>query len=105
MSAVQPPVQAVEKAEVKMNRISRFRLLIALLVAAIALAPLALGNFSVSLPLIPQPGRHVQYGFQMKGVNVWVTDVGPYGNVQVTAIPEPASLGAIALLTLVRRRR
>ena len=32
MSAVQPPVQAVEKAEVKMNRISRFRLLIALLV-------------------------------------------------------------------------
>ena len=49
MSAVQPPVQAVEKAEVKMNRISRFRLLIALLVAAIALAPLVLGNFSVSL--------------------------------------------------------
>ena len=33
----------------KMPRISRFRLLIALLVAAIALAPLVLGNFSVSL--------------------------------------------------------
>src|SRR6478736_3289989 len=53
MSAVQPPVQtsvqAVDKAEVKMSRISRFRLLVALLVAAIALAPLALGNFSVSL--------------------------------------------------------
>ncbi|MGR4868043.1 ATP-binding cassette domain-containing protein [Variovorax sp. LARHSF232] len=32
-----------------MNRTSRFRLLIALLVAAIALAPLVLGNFSVSL--------------------------------------------------------
>ncbi|MBS0451722.1 MAG: branched-chain amino acid ABC transporter ATP-binding protein/permease [Proteobacteria bacterium] len=32
-----------------MSRISRFRLLVALLVVAIALAPLALGNFSVSL--------------------------------------------------------
>src|SRR5690349_19339481 len=55
MSAVQPPVQGVVSAkptgegENKMNRVSRFRLLIALLVAAIALAPLVLGNFSVSL--------------------------------------------------------
>ena len=55
MSAVQPPVQSVVPdtttvgGENKMNRISRFRLLIALLVAAIALAPLVLGNFSVSL--------------------------------------------------------
>jgi len=55
MSAVQPPVQSVVPdtttvgGENKMSRISRFRLLIALLVAAIALAPLVLGNFSVSL--------------------------------------------------------
>ena len=56
MSAVQPPVQGLApetaanaNGETKMNRISRFRLLIALLVAAIALAPLVLGNFSVSL--------------------------------------------------------
>jgi hypothetical protein len=68
--------------------------------------PLTPGNFSVSAPLIPDPARHVQYGFQMVGVNVWVTDVAPFGNVQVTAVPEPATLGALTLgLTLVRRRR
>lgn len=71
--------------------------------------PLTPGNFSISLATIPDPARHVQYGFQTVGVNVWVTDVAPFGNAQVTAalIPEPASLGAISLagLTLVRRRR
>jgi branched-chain amino acid transport system permease protein len=42
----QEPAKLEEK---KMSRPSRFQLLIALLVAAIALAPLVLGNFSVSL--------------------------------------------------------
>ncbi len=41
--------ETISPGDKKMNRISRFRLLIALLVAAIALAPLVLGNFSVSL--------------------------------------------------------
>lgn len=41
------------------------------------------GDFSVSLATINDPARHVQYGFQMKGVNVWVTDTAPFGAVVV----------------------
>jgi hypothetical protein len=67
--------------------------------------PLTPGDFSVSLALIPDPARHVQFGFQMVGVNVWATDVGAFGTVQVTAIPEPASLAGLAALAIVRRRR
>lgn len=37
------------------------------------------GAFSLSLNTINDPARHVQYGFQTVGVNVWVSDVGPYG--------------------------
>jgi len=50
------------------------------------------GDYSLSLATLPDPARHVQYGFQTVGVNVWITDVGPYGSVQITAIPEPAAL-------------
>jgi hypothetical protein len=47
-------------------------------------APLtATGSFSISLDTIDDPGRHVQYGFQMKGVNVWVTDLGPFGSITI----------------------
>jgi branched-chain amino acid transport system permease protein len=49
MSAVQELATGTQEARIKMSRPSRFQLLIALLVAAIALAPLVLGNFSVSL--------------------------------------------------------
>jgi hypothetical protein len=67
------------------------------------------GDFNISLATINDPARHVQYGFQTVGVNVWVTDVAPYGNLQVTAVPEPstfalAGLGLSALLILRRRR-
>jgi len=41
------------------------------------------GAFSVSLATINDAGRHVQYGFQMTGVNVWVTDVGPFGSITI----------------------
>jgi len=41
------------------------------------------GAFSVSLATINDPARHVQYGFQMVGVNVWVTDVGPFGTMTI----------------------
>lgn len=75
--------------------------------SVVTTVPLVAGDFSVSAALIPDPARHVQYGFQMVGVNVWVTDVAPFGSVQITAVPEPATLGALSLagLTLVRRRR
>lgn len=70
--------------------------------------PLTPGIFNFSLATINDPARHVQFGFETIGVDVWVTDVGPFGSVQITAVPEPttlalAGLGAAALL--IRRRR
>ncbi len=72
--------------------------------------PLAPGVFSISLATGGTAGRHVQYGFEMMGPDVWITDVGPYGSVQVTAVPEPstltlAALGALGLAALRRQRR
>jgi hypothetical protein len=57
--------------------------------------PLTPGPFSVTLNTINDPTRHVQYGFEVIGPDVWVTDIGPYGNIQV--IPEPASLALLGL--------
>jgi hypothetical protein len=71
-------------------------------------APLINGNFILSLDTINDPARHVQYGFQTIGRNVWFTDVGPIGNAQIgplAVIPEPASLALIAAAPLVLRRR
>ena len=71
--------------------------------------PLTPGPFSVSTFTIPAPGRHVQYGFQMVGPNVWITDVAPFGNVQIGAIPEPTTLGLLGIavtgVVAYRRRR
>lgn len=41
------------------------------------------GSFSVTLNTINDPARHVQYGFQMKGPDVWSTDLAPFGSVTV----------------------
>ena len=41
------------------------------------------GPFSVSHDTVNDPNRHVQWGFQMVGVNVWVTDVGPFGSITI----------------------
>jgi len=49
------------------------------------------------LAAINDPGRHVQYGFETIGPDVWATDAGPYGNVQITGVPEPASLTLIGM--------
>ena len=72
-------------------------------------APLVNGIFSISLPTINDPTRHVQYGFETIGPDVWSTDVGPYGSVQITGVPEPSGLalagvGALAALCWRRRR-
>ncbi len=71
--------------------------------------PLTPGPFSVSLATINDPARHVQYGFETIGPDVWVTDVGPYGNIKIAAVPEPAimTLAGLAGLcfTAIRRRR
>lgn len=68
----------------------------------------ATGAFSVSLNTNPDPARHVQYGFQIKGPNVWNTDTAPFGNIQIAAVPEPsvsALAGLAAGLVVLRRRR
>lgn len=72
----------------------------------LALTP---GVFSITLATINDPGRHVQFGFETIGVNVWATDVGSYGMVDVTVVPEPATLalvlGGLACLAGFRRMR
>lgn len=57
--------------------------------------PLTAGPFSISLPTINDPARHVQYGFEVIGPDVWITDNGTYGSVQVTAVPEPSSIALV----------
>ncbi len=73
-------------------------------------APLVEGAFSINLDTLADPTRHVQYGFTTVGPNVWITDVGPLGSVQITAIPEPSILALLAVgvagrLVLQRQRR
>jgi hypothetical protein len=63
------------------------------------------GAFSISLATDAAPGRHVQYGFQMKGVNVWATDVAPFGNIVLSSIPSPGALALVGLGGLVATRR
>jgi hypothetical protein len=48
-----------------------------------ATVPLTPGAFSVSLFTANDPARHVQFGFQVVGPNVWVTDVAPFGNIVI----------------------
>lgn len=69
--------------------------------------PVAPGPFSISMALDPGAGRHVQYGFETVGVNVWSTDVGPFGNAVIATVPEPATLALLGFggLALLRRRR
>lgn len=50
-------------------------------------AELLPGDFSISLFTDPSPDRHIQYGFNFNGPNVWITDVAPYGLVTIEAIP------------------
>jgi hypothetical protein len=70
--------------------------------------PLNPGVFSISLLTINNPARHVQYGFETIGPDVWATDVGPYGNIQIGPVPEPATLflvGVAGFAIAARRPR
>jgi hypothetical protein len=57
--------------------------------------PLSPGAFSISLATLPDAARHVQYGFETIGPDVWSTDVGQYGSIQIQAVPEPGGLAGI----------
>ena len=64
------------------------------------------GYFDISLAIGADPARHVQYGFETIGPDVWITDVGLYGSIQV--VPEPGTLALFGLGLLgvgVMRRR
>lgn len=63
------------------------------------------GAFSISLDTSADAGRHVQWGFQTVGVNVWATDVAPFGSVVYSSVPAPGSLALLGLGALVTRRR
>jgi uncharacterized protein (TIGR03382 family) len=65
------------------------------------------GAFSISLNTIADPTRIVQWGFQVKGVNVWITDIAPFGSVTFSNIPTPGALALLGLggLAAARRRR
>jgi hypothetical protein len=63
------------------------------------------GAFSVSLTTINDPARHVQFGFQTIGVNVWATDVAPFGSMVIQTIPAPASMAMLGLAGLFAGRR
>ncbi len=72
-------------------------------------APLNVGDFSISMATVADPTRHVQFGFETLGPDVWVTDVAQYGSIQVTAVPEPSTLallgmGMLGALTWRRRQ-
>ncbi len=68
--------------------------------------PLAPGAFSITLATDSGAGRHVQWGFETIGVNVWFTDVAPFGKVVLGAgVPAPSALGLVGLTGLVATRR
>lgn len=49
-----------------------------------AAIPVTPGPFSLTLETEPGEGRHVQWGFNVTGPCVWITDVAPYGNAVIS---------------------
>lgn len=49
--------------------------------------PLTVGaGQSISLATTNDPSRHVQFGFQLTGENVWITDVAPFGGITIDTV-------------------
>lgn len=67
--------------------------------------PLTAGPFSITLPTINDPARHVQYGFETIGPDVWITDAPNFGDIRIVPIPEPTGLLLLAAGALIAIRR
>jgi len=67
--------------------------------------PVTPGAFSISLMTDAGAGRTVQWGFMVRGENVWITDTAPFGNVVIQTIPSPAAAALLGLSGLVAQRR
>jgi MYXO-CTERM domain-containing protein len=65
----------------------------------------ASGAFSLSLNTLPGAGRNVQWGMQLKGVNVWATDTAPFGSITYSSVPGPGALALAGVLGLAATRR
>jgi MYXO-CTERM domain-containing protein len=65
----------------------------------------ASGAFSLSLNTLPGAGRNVQWGMQLKGVNVWFTDTAPFGSITYSSVPGPGALALAGVLGLAATRR
>ena len=65
----------------------------------------ASGAFSISQVISNDASRVVQWGLQVEGVNVWVTDVDPFGNIVFQTIPAPGAAALLGLGGLVATRR
>lgn len=67
------------------------------------------GVFSVSLAAIADPLRHVQFGFETIGPNVWAGDPLSFASIDITAVPEPGTaallLGGLAFIVGYRRNQ
>lgn len=68
----------------------------------------SLGLFSISYTAINNPARHVQFGFQVIGPDVWAGEPLSTPSIDITAVPEPTSMalaGIGAALLVIRRRK
>ena len=72
------------------------------------------GDFSLNLAANSDTNRHVQWGLQLVGPDIWATDtaqLGVAGSATIGAVPEPSTYALLALgaagfgAHLVRRRR
>ena len=68
------------------------------------------GVFSLSLATIADPSRHVQFGFETIGPDVWAGDPLSIPSVTITAapVPEPSSIALVGMATAIlaiRRRK